>query len=89
MERFPKLLDKQDQRSKNGNPTKSNLQIQCIAHQNHNTIFHRPQKNNTQLHMEKQKNSILYNKGTSGDIIIHDFKVYYRAKIIKNSLVLA
>ena len=38
-----------------GNFTKTNLQIQSNAHQNPSKIFHRPWKNNTQLHMEKQK----------------------------------
>ena len=38
------LMDWKDQHFKNGNPTKSNLQIQHNPHQNSNTVLHRSGK---------------------------------------------
>jgi hypothetical protein len=35
------IMDWQDQHCKNGDPTKSNLQIQCNPHQNSNSILQR------------------------------------------------
>jgi hypothetical protein len=40
--------------STNGHPTKSNLQIQCIPHQNSNTILERCGRSNSQFHLEKK-----------------------------------
>jgi hypothetical protein len=39
----------------NGHLTKSNLQIHCNSHKNPKTVLYRPQKNDSQLNMEKQK----------------------------------
>ena len=44
MERSPMVLDKQDQISKNGNLTKSILQIEWNPHQNHKTILDKSEK---------------------------------------------
>jgi hypothetical protein len=41
--------------SKNGQPTKGNLQIQCNPHQNPNIILHSCGKSNSQIYLESQK----------------------------------
>jgi hypothetical protein len=55
---------------KNGQLTKSNLQVQCNPHQNSNTQVYRPCKRNSQLHMENKKpriaKTVLKNKRSFG-----------------------
>jgi hypothetical protein len=41
VERSPVLMDWQNQHNKNGYTTKSNLHVQCNAHENPNDIYHR------------------------------------------------
>jgi hypothetical protein len=48
--------------SKNGYPTKGNLQIQCNPKQNTNTILQKHGKNNTQIHLERKKPRIAKKK---------------------------
>jgi hypothetical protein len=52
MERSPMLIDWQDQYSKNGYLTKSNLQIQYNPHQNSKSILQLFRKDNLQIHLE-------------------------------------
>jgi len=49
---LPMLVEWQDEHSKNGHPTQSNL---CNLHQNPNSIFHRDGKSNPRIHLEQQK----------------------------------
>ena len=88
MERSPMFLGRWDKHCKNGNFTKSNLQIQCSPHKNPSIVLNRLSKNNTQLNMEKQKKiritkTVLYKKDTSRGITIPDFKIYYRAIVMR------
>ena len=70
----------------NDHLTKSNLQIQCNPHQNSNTILYRLCKQNSKLHIDKQKpriaKIILNNKSISRCITIIYLKLYYRAIIL-------
>jgi hypothetical protein len=48
-------MDWQDWYSKNNHRAESILQIQSNPHQNPNSILHRVNKNNLQIHMESQQ----------------------------------
>jgi hypothetical protein len=48
-------MDWQNQYSKNGYATKSNLHVQCNSHQISNDIHHRDLKINPKVHLETQK----------------------------------
>jgi hypothetical protein len=45
----------QNQHSKNGSTTKSNLHVQCNSHQNPNDVHHRDLKVCPEVHLETQK----------------------------------
>jgi hypothetical protein len=55
VERSPMFMDWQNQHSKNGYTTKSNLHVQYNSHQNPNDIHHRDLKIYPKVHLETQK----------------------------------
>jgi hypothetical protein len=65
---------------------KSNLQIQCNAHQNTNDILHRNRKTTLKFKEKYKKprtvKAILSKKSNAGGIRISNFKTYYRIIII-------
>ena len=87
MEKYTMFMDQKNQYSGNEYITQSNLQIQCNPYQATNGIFHNQKKIISQFVWKYRKpriaKAILRKKNGTGGINLPEFRLYYKATVIK------
>ena len=87
MEKYTMFMDWKNQYSENEYTTQSNLQIQCNPYQATNGIFQRTRTIISQFVRKYKKpqiaKAILRKKNGTGGINLPDFRLYYKATVIK------
>ena len=87
MERYSMFLGRKNQYCENHYTTKGNLQIQCNPYQITNGIFHRTRIKISQFIWKHWRSriakTVLRKKNGAGGINLSDFRLYYKATVIK------
>ena len=87
MEKYIMFMDWKNQYSENEYTTQSNPQIQCNPYQATNGIFQRTEQTISQFVWKYKKpriaKAILRKKNGTGGINLPDFRLYFKATVIK------
>ena len=87
IERYSMFLGRKNQYCESDYTTKCNLEIQCNPYQITNDIFHRTGTSILQLTWKHERpqiaKAVLRKRNGAGGINLPDFRLYYKATVIK------